>query len=222
MIEQDKKHDHWKELAEQLGLPPEDASSPAPEQHDSREPRSNLIAEKREVEERLEPKPAEERKHHHRTSRASEERPPADEPNFFGKDELTFGQSAFEPELSPVHEIEKDDAVTAPDQGDEPTLEISEKEEETTPTEEEENPRGRRRRGGRGGKRRPEGGRPEGKSGRTREPGTRGRPKSEPSEKKGAPVEVVDEEAGDDMEDLSDWTVPSWQDLISSLYRPDR
>jgi hypothetical protein len=24
------------------------------------------------------------------------------------------------------------------------------------------------------------------------------------------------------MEDLTNWTVPSWQELISSLYRPDR
>jgi hypothetical protein len=32
----------------------------------------------------------------------------------------------------------------------------------------------------------------------------------------------VEGEADDDTSDLSEWDVPSWQDLIASLYRPDR
>jgi hypothetical protein len=71
--------------------------------------------------------------------------------------------------------------------------------------------------GGRGGR------------GRDEEP-RRGGPPPRQERREPAPVEAVEDtparpvppmDAGDDT-DFSNWDVPSWQDLIASLYRPDR
>jgi hypothetical protein len=40
-------------------------------------------------------------------------------------------------------------------------------------------------------------------------------------EKRAAPEEEEDTEL-DDVRSLSDWNVPSWNELIASLYRPER
>jgi hypothetical protein len=58
----------------------------------------------------------------------------------------------------------------------------------------------------------------------------RGRKKKEdalaPGEPKARPKKEVpredDEEDAKELSDLSTWVVPSWNDLIASLYRPDR
>jgi hypothetical protein len=34
--------------------------------------------------------------------------------------------------------------------------------------------------------------------------------------------EKEEEDGGDDVDTLSDWNVPSWRELIGSLYRPER
>jgi len=83
---------------------------------------------------------------------------------------------------------------------------------------EEEHSRGRRRRGGRGGKRRQDEDRPDSKGRRGRDVAPK--PKAEVVEEKA--TQTVEDDDADDMEDLTNWTVPSWQELISSLYRPDR
>jgi hypothetical protein len=36
------------------------------------------------------------------------------------------------------------------------------------------------------------------------------------------PEESAKDEREEEPDTLSDWNVPSWQELISSLYRPDR
>jgi hypothetical protein len=35
-------------------------------------------------------------------------------------------------------------------------------------------------------------------------------------------ADTQEDDTPDEMDDLSDWNVPSWQDLIASLYRPER
>lgn len=85
--------------------------------------------------------------------------------------------------------------------------------------------RGRRRRSGseRGPRRSPdeEGGQRRGR-GRTRRPAP-----SEEESTEDAPAELelevpVDDGEADEIPDMSDWDIPSWNDLIASLYRPDR
>jgi ribonuclease E len=68
--------------------------------------------------------------------------------------------------------------------------------------------------------------------GRRRGRSRKGERESEPaqaSETEEAEEEVVseeparvEEEEDDEMDDLSNWNVPSWQELIASLYRPER
>jgi hypothetical protein len=36
------------------------------------------------------------------------------------------------------------------------------------------------------------------------------------------PAEEPEEDDGGEVDDLSNWNAPSWNDLIDSLYRPDR
>jgi hypothetical protein len=112
--------------------------------------------------------------------------------------------------------------------------------------------RGRRRRGRRGGRGAPaaqeaEGPAPpegesaehEGPSDEKRERGRRrgrGRPRREEIAERPAevdeeaaseepveePKDKEDDAPDDDIDTLSDWNVPSWQELIASLYRPER
>ena len=58
----------------------------------------------------------------------------------------------------------------------------------------------------------------------------RGRSRSKGAPADDAPEEAADQEESqpsraadeDDDDNLSNWTVPSWQELIASLYRPER
>jgi hypothetical protein len=34
--------------------------------------------------------------------------------------------------------------------------------------------------------------------------------------------QAVEGDTDDDSDDMSGWSIPSWQELIDSLYRPDR
>ena len=42
----------------------------------------------------------------------------------------------------------------------------------------------------------------------------------EDEEEEGPRIAVDDDD--EELDDLSNWNVPSWQELIASLYRPDR
>jgi hypothetical protein len=217
MIDQDKERDHWKELAEQLGLPPEGEEVPAAESHVAEAAKSEEINEdvdtEVDVEDSFEPEPMDE--HVHPPLQAVEK----EEPNDLGfpSQEETSLTPRGEPEVRHDLPIESDDQAPAADLAEDKVGEGTESAEETTEHEEEEVSRGRRRRGGRGGKRHAEG-----KSGRGRDQGTKTKAKAESAEKKEAVSPADEDDGGDNMEDLSDWTVPSWQELISSLYRPDR
>ena len=71
------------------------------------------------------------------------------------------------------------------------------------------------------------GARPRRRGRRDEEPVVRPRGDAEAAE---APDEVGADEApadeadasGEEVDNLSDWSVPSWQDLVDSLHRPDR
>ncbi|MFL5245776.1 MAG: hypothetical protein ACJ8FY_27195 [Gemmataceae bacterium] len=215
MIENQDARDHWKELAEQLGLPPEpEGNATAPVQPESprvREAEQEDQEETANRKDRRELEPVEEQSR----SRPPYSREPEEpvEPNEFPPIEEDI-EAPLQPETPELEELPS--ALDESAEEEEGGRNDDEKQ-GAVAAQEEEPSRGRRRRGGRGGKRPHEGGRPEGKRGRGRE--VAAKPKAEIAEKKPAPA---DEEEADDMEDLSNWTVPSWQELISSLYRPDR
>jgi hypothetical protein len=213
MIEHDDTQDHWKDLAEQLGLPPEGESAPAAKTTPALPANAEERTKVTDVRERVEPEPKVERSQHTPASYEAIEKVDADEPDLLEKQEETSIKVEEENEQVSIKSVEV--AETSPF-ADEMEDTVEPEKEEIAESEAEEPSRGPRRRGGRGGK-----GRQEGKGGRTREPGTKTKAKAEPSEKKEAAT-AADEEGGDDIEDLSDLTVPSWQELIGSLYRPER
>jgi hypothetical protein len=59
MIEQEEERDHWKDLAAQLGLPPEGELKPPSRPEVVREAKPEVRVEKGEVEERHLPEPVE-------------------------------------------------------------------------------------------------------------------------------------------------------------------
>jgi hypothetical protein len=226
MIENNDARDHWKELAEQLGLPPESqgsATAPEPERPKSRRPEREPEARHKEaapvVEKRFEAERADDRGRSHRSySRESQESSQVSEPPAILEDI----KRPLQPEAAELQEERPSRRGERPSaQEEEVEVRGSESHEEkpgVVAGQEEENARGRRRRGGRGGKRRQEEDRPEGKGRRSRDVAPK--PKAEVVEEKA--TQTVEEDDADDMEDLTNWTVPSWQELISSLYRPDR
>lgn len=222
--------DHWRELAMQLGLPPEAEAAeearetPADKCGGTDDPRPGRIASSGgEIEHR----PS-----HGRSTRArlpeplADERPPVDA-------ELTFGPPTATPE-----------DTLAPGGPDTPPEETS------RPEEERERGRSRRRGGRRRGRSAEEpvpspgeaegsgeeatgsegGGGRRGRRGRGRRPEPVAGDETdgfaddledraeEPEEPSVGPEPEADEE----VDTLSDWNVPSWADIIASLYRPDR
>ena len=226
MTENNDARDHWKELAEQLGLPPESqgsATGPEPERPKSRQPEREPEARHKEaapvIEKRREVERPEDRGPSHRSySRGPQEAAKVSEAPAIQKKI----EPPPQPEAAELQEERPSRREERPSpQEEEVELRGSEGCEEkpgVVAGQEEEHSRGRRRRGGRGGKRRQDEDRPEGKGRRGRDAAPR--PKAEVVEEKA--TQTVEEDDADDMEDLSNWTVPSWQELISSLYRPDR
>ena len=212
MIEHDDPQDHWKELAEQLGLPPEGESAPAAKTTPALPANAEERTKVPDVQKRIEPEPKAERSQHTLPSYEAIEKVDSDEPDPLEKEETSIKVEEENEQVS-IMSVEVADTSRFADEMEDT---VEPEKEEIAESEAEEPSRGPRRRGGRGGK-----GRQEGKGGRTREPGTKTKAKAEPSEKKEAAT-AADEEGGDDMEDLSDLTVPSWQELIGSLYRPER
>jgi hypothetical protein len=226
MIENNDSRDHWKELAEQLGLPPESQGSagvPEPEGPKSRQPEREPEARHKEtapvIEKRREVERAEDRGRPHRSySRGPHEPAQVSEPPATREDI----ERPPQPEAAELQEERPSRRGERPSAREEDAEVRGPESHEEKPGvlagQEEEHSRGRRRRGGRGGKRRQEEDRPEGKGRRGRDVAPK--PKAEVVEEKA--TQTVEEDDADDMEDLTNWTVPSWQDLISSLYRPDR
>ena len=182
--------DRWRELADLLGLPPEDPACPAP------------------------PKKVE-------TPAPVAAAPPAPPP----AEELiaeTETRHAV-PETQALHESEPEAEPISPQGAVSDQM-------APPPSEEEDRPRGRRGRGRRGrGKR----------GGEDDDRGRRGGRRRRPSKPDEEPLEdTADEPIAEDDEippgpppeddepeeelDLTNWNVPSWSELIASLYRPDR
>jgi hypothetical protein len=209
------ERNHWQAIAEQLGLAP-DNGFPQP----VREP--EIIA-----------APQEPPTHRGPSQEAVYQVPSAvpivdeDQPS-----------SAFAPEepVSPHADLFAPDEPGPSDVG----LEASRPnvEQQDRPGEQQ---RGKRRRGGRGrrdggGNRGPREPRPQDEDRRRQPNHGRGRPRPEPEELEPEPMDEVEDELpeiavadldddseADDLSNLSkNWTVPSWNELIDSLYRPDR
>jgi hypothetical protein len=217
-----RERDHWQAIAEQLGLATEGGpSSPAP-------------AAERKMEPRLEKRPAPE-------SERAPVAPPDDEVS--GAD-LTGEGSVYSPAaMEPAFASEAEKGAKGRDALPSPaTSELQ----ETTEDDSERRPR---RRGRRPRKERDEPGSPAEHSeasavgaSRLDEPagehpdddsGRRGRGRGRPRKAKPSipPPEVNKEIVGpesaeeddvDEMSDFTNWTVPNWNELIASLYRPGR
>jgi hypothetical protein len=226
MTENNNARDHWKELAEQLGLPPESqgsATASEPERPKSRQPEREPEARHKEaapvIEKRREVERADDRGPSHPSySREPQKPAQVSEPPAILEDIKPPPQPEAA-ELQEVRPYRRGERPSAREEDAEVRrLESHEEKAGVVPGQEEEHSRGRRRRGGRGGKRRQDEDRPEGKGRRGRDVAPK--PKAEIVEEKA--TQTVEEDDADDMEDLTNWTVPSWQELISSLYRPDR
>jgi hypothetical protein len=209
----DRQREHWRELAELLGLNPD-----APQ--DSEKPKPHLEAAARVPPEvhapaRSEPVPA-----------------VRGEPL---KDD-------FEGEPRSVSPPEEPEQVQSARERENIAPPAQERDEWRPPARDEERPRrGKGRRGGRGGSERKEfssGGAEGDTEARDRQSADddedqgasdpRGRERSpepleeEPMEEVESPSVTVADDEIDEEDTLSDWNVPSWNELIASLYRPER
>jgi hypothetical protein len=214
MTEMDDIQRRWRELAEQLGLPPETADQPAqatPPTTSAQSPKSSLIPE---IEDRPVPDPTKAQKEPEELVKVAsrEMAAPVTEPameveerrpNRGRRRGRRGGRAA---EASTVESVEPETAVEAP-----PADDVSGVEEtvEATPAHEQS----RRRRRGRARPRRGEREEPE---------TTVAEDEDERDEPEETPESVTDGDEDDDGDDMSSWEIPSWQELIDSLYRPDR
>jgi ribonuclease E len=202
--------DHWRRLAAELGLeigPEPEASAPAPEDHAAEELPPPAVEREPAEEEMEAPPPAANRGRRRRSSAAADDEAPA-------PSRSRRGRPAPEPvpeeveaeELPELTEVDVNGPLAEPEPTGEPEAEFAPLEDE--PAEEPaEKPRRRRRRGRR------KKGEPAGEGGDAAATTDR----AEPADEEPAPVT---EETPEEV--VSDWNVPSWDDLIASLYRPER
>jgi ribonuclease E len=250
MTNPDDLDQHWRTIAEQLGLEPEPsaASPPCTEEHaHSPRPREALVRQRPVAEP---------------SGRERRDRPLSDEPEEASADSLALSETAVSvtrPIVEAVKPDETPDATgsveSAPADEEAPRggrsrrrrRRRSKSGKETAadaPGEEDASgapPRGTRRRedstadSDRGEVARGQESEEDAPRGRSRRRGQRkrgsaasaaeGRPESEQDAPPKAPAKEdapVAEELADEDEDLSKWEVPSWQELIASLYRPER
>jgi hypothetical protein len=215
MSNQDERRNHWQELAEQLGLEPEKPAEPVPAVSDRAAPLSEAIDHYQEFE----------------TGNFAES-------NF--EEESAFRQDASFP--TPVEKREETESVEAPRD----TAMEAETDEDTPETSGEIQGRGRHRRrrrskpetetapgeaGQRADESEPPADEDDSPRRRGRRRGRRGGDAEKRTPRRDTPVaeskdsipelESRVEDEGD-LDDLSNWQAPSWQELIASLYRPDR
>jgi hypothetical protein len=203
---------HWQALAEQLGLEPEKPadeplptrdSPPAPRVEEERpraEPEPEDISQPASEEEigfALRPEAIEAAGEAESLPRPGEEEPEESSgPERRGRRHRRGGRSRSGKENAPAEAAEPAEGVAD-----------ASGQEERPPAAEGKAPRGRGRRRGRGGR---------------GEPGKlSGRGEERVVEEEESPAEEVPA-AEEEVDDLSDWQAPSWQELIASLYRPDR
>ncbi|MCI0742572.1 MAG: hypothetical protein L0Y72_26360 [Gemmataceae bacterium] len=221
--------DHWQQLAEELGLPPDEQAAGA----------SPPAAAVQAPPPREAPAPAREE---HAPIQST---PPADYNTLGATNVVSLGDDDLDdlPEEGPG-EAPPDSLPAGDDKAPEIAAPVSDK------GEEDRRPRRGRRRGGRrrGGRddRPPPRGQarapaeedePEAPGWQERDEGdmpARGqgragleRDEEEAFDERDEPEEIVpaieeDDDADDDLSQFANWNLPSWQELISSLYRPDR
>jgi hypothetical protein len=210
MPEIDNSQQHWLELAEQLGLPPASAESPPAPPPPIRHPVESPPAVEQEIpqethaesQEYLEPRalvsPVEEPAEPKATSRAADERRPTR-----GRRRGRRGGRHTESDA-----VEAGEPKSLAD--DAPAVEEGVSDHETpevgSPEPERSRPRGR---------------------GRSRHKKVAAEDAETPAaeedvEPADVTPEAADDGSDDDSDDMSGWTIPSWQELIDSLYRPDR
>jgi hypothetical protein len=231
MINQEELQNHWQELAEQLGLEPDQPAGKSPPAQETRpapraDPASRYQDRPREVSRRPADQAPDQARGLHRHAPVAENTPVEAAASEAPLEEVV----APVPGVAPAADDEEAEqgrgsegrgrrrrrrrSKSGRDSGPAETNESAEAVTEGTapkesPIEEEghETPRGGRR--GRG-RRRPETGKPPSR----REAVAR----EEESLPEDAPAAADD----DEVDDLSNWQAPSWQELIASLYRPDR
>ncbi|HZZ77201.1 MAG TPA: hypothetical protein VFE62_01705 [Gemmataceae bacterium] len=224
------KDDHWQELADLLGLPegekPAAASSPkeppppvapAPRELDEDRPAAHV----EEEQPRLEPMDEDALVHEAEFDDLADETI-LDEPPL--PDEIPDEEQPFESEIS------ESAAEFAGTDSSPPT-------EEDRPKRRRRRRRGRRGGGGREGEERGERSQEPRRQAEPQQRGSRGdgrrdeqrQQRGESSRRQPEPEHEHEEEQQprhapvmDAADDFSDWNVPSWQELIASLYRPDR
>jgi hypothetical protein len=219
MIEKDDLASHWNDLAEQLGLDPEPASQAKPERASDGPKVAPERMDREEIVEKARAPFAE--KHICKDEIAP---PPPDIVFARPEEAASFPSakeeiSAFAPEPATPDEIVVDEAPPARQRGRRSPKGDRDNRRNTP----ESGPRGKPesdeaggerpgRRGGRGKKRQDP---PSG-------PDKRREQSDEPVAVAPTRKEVAQSLDDDKEEDYSTWTVPLWQDLISSLYRPER
>jgi hypothetical protein len=202
MSEKDRAN-HWKELAEQLGIP------------DPIEP----------------PERAESRVFERASETERERRLPAELRHEFGGERPAVAPVQTPRENPPPRRESPSPRRQVPDSESFPTskseqppvrADLADGESPVEPTREERRERGggRRRRSGKKSERRDS--RRERAAAEADENRVRDDEQDEAPDDTPAPAPAVEDDEIDEGDDLSDWNMPSWQELIASLYRPDR
>jgi hypothetical protein len=219
-----RQREHWQAIAEQLGLSPEaddlDSSEPSPAQAPAKreeEPAIEPAAPRIEpVEQAEEPLPRRGRRS--RSARTEKEPPqpvgaeqqPGREPAVedTGTEPASSGEERPSGKRGRRRRSERTSAVKEEKATDSPRdAEAANEAEESSPSAERPKRRGR----GRGRQ----------KKAVTAEPVKKTATDEETGDKVSVPADAEAEEL-DDVRSLSNWNVPSWNELIASLYRPER
>jgi hypothetical protein len=202
--------DHWRRLAAELGLEigpePEAPAALAPD-HAAEEPPAPAVEREPAVEDTEAPPPTANRGRRRRSSPAADDEAPA--PSRSRRSRPAPEPVPEEVEAEELPELTEVD-VNGPLAEPEPTVDP---EAAAVPPEDEpgdepaEKPRRRRRRGRR----------KKGETSGESDDAVAATDRTEPSDEEPAPMTDETPE-----EVVSDWNVPSWDDLIASLYRPER
>jgi hypothetical protein len=214
MIESDSRIRHWQELAEQLGLEPEKPAAPEEASIEvstlefERTPNSPAEKEVTSIEQGRAPEPVEEPVE----GPWIEERRPENEPEpaARGSDEVDSERGGKRRSGRRRRRRSRAEGASTPDENAEmPVHEAAPLEPEAKQEQEnaDDAKRGRSRRRGRGRRR-----------------GDKAAVQNDETNAEDLPADapVAAPEADDSLDDLSNWQAPSWQELIGSLYRPER
>lgn len=218
-----RQREHWHAIAEQLGLSPEpedlapqESSPPRSAISSEEEPAEEPVARPFEPVESHEAEPPPRRGRRGRSSRTEKEarvrtesgESPGEKPDYEDASERSGGRSGEAPS-SKRGRRRRSARTSAASERESPDSGSSGE----APPEEgvSEDTAQRPMRRGRG-------------RGRQKKAGTvaaEAKPENQPGQQKSTPEEAEDTEL-DDVRSLSDWNVPSWNELIASLYRPER